>query len=162
MIFGNPDIFAIYIDFVKEWSYPDFREGIFAYIVKNQTIPKNCFDISISLSDYLAELKLHYDSNKKNERESQYIFELDTIKAYEILDRMRFPGIGNDQVWKYSLLLGDMIDYSNELYLVTFKDKEKLFFKEKGSEFIVSLELPKDTISDVFLEAYEWYLNNLI
>ena len=34
MIFGNPDYFAIYTDKIADWSYDNFDEGIFAYILK--------------------------------------------------------------------------------------------------------------------------------
>ncbi|WP_230657929.1 Imm42 family immunity protein [Psychrobacter sp. I-STPA10] len=161
MIFGNPDKFAIYIDEVKDWSYPDFKEGIFAYIIKNQIIPNNCFGISSTLSSYWSELILHYNSNQDLSRENQYIFELDDIEAYNLLDKMRFSDVDNSQAWTYSLLVGDMIDDSNEVYLVTFNDKEKIFFKAKDTGFITCLELSKGTIDKVLLDTYHWCLDNL-
>ena len=161
MIFGNPDKFAIYIDVVKDWSYPDFKEGVFAYIINNQITPQNCFSISSTLDSYWSELILQYNWKQGGCTENQYIFELNTVKAYELLHKMRFQGIDNDQVWEYSLLVGEMIDHSDEVYLVTFENKEKVFFKAKDTDSITCLELQKSTVSNVLLEAYKWCLDNL-
>lgn len=151
----------LYIDVVKDWSYLDFKEGVFAYIINNQITPQNCFSISSTLDSYWSELILQYNWKQGGCTENQYIFKLNTVKAYELLHKMRFQGIDNDQVWEYSLLVGEMIDHSDEVYLVTFENKEKVFFKAKDTDSITCLELQKSTVSNVLLEAYKWCLDNL-
>lgn len=158
MIFGNPDYFAIYVDKIADWSYENFDEGVFAYILKNEFFPKNTLNTSSTLGVCHGDLMLLRNNIKINLLDSSEIFNMDDNKIYNYLYELSF---NSDQVQdlRFLILIGEMIDTTEPIFAVSHNDKIKFIYLR--NKITASFEYKKDDFLNVLDNCIEWMTCNI-
>lgn len=158
MIFGNPDYFAIYTDKIADWSYENFDEGVFVYILKNEFFPKNIFNISSTLGVYHGDLILLKHNVITNLLDSSEIFNMDDRKIYNYLHDLSFK---SDQVQdlRFLILIGEMIDTTEPIFAVSHNDKIKFVYL--SNKIATSFECKKDDFLNTLDNCIEWMASNI-
>ncbi|WP_410472321.1 Imm42 family immunity protein [Faucicola mancuniensis] len=158
MIFGNPDYFAIYADKITNWSYDNFDEGAFAYILKNELFPKNIFFKSSTLGVYHGDLILLKENIQKGLLDSFSIFHMNNEQLYNFLYSLSFKSNDNQEL-KFLILIGEMIDDSEPIFAVSYDDKIKIIYLI--NEITNSIDLKKDDFLEILNSCIEWMSTNI-
>jgi len=159
MIAGNPDKFSIYFDIVEEWSNPSFAEGVFFYIVECKFYPREIPKESSTLNVCLNELMGLINKLSNYSVENESLFYLPKEEAYEKLNSIRFVPYekyilsGKEEDYTYSISIGEMLSYMDEIYLISSKSKEKILYKEQNSSEIYEAVFEKGYVLSVMKKA---------
>ena len=163
MIFGNPDKFSILIDVVEEWSSPDFKEGLFFYIIGDDFCVRRIPDNSATIAVYMHELSLTLKAKVVDGYESAYLFNLPTEQAYSELNAIRFVPFEEDipadavEDYTHSITVGDMLSDIDEIYLVSHDIQEKILYKAPNTGEILECVLEKGYAINTMKQALEWW-----
>ena len=159
MIVGNPDKFSIYFDIVEEWSNQSFTEGVFLYVVECKFYPREIPKESSSLSVCLNELKGMINKLENYSLENEMYFNLPKEEAYKKLSSRRFVPYeeylltGKKEDYTYSISIGEMLSYMDEIYLISSKNKEKILYKELNSSEIYEAVFEKGYVKSTMKKA---------
>lgn len=158
MIFGNPDYFAIYTDKIADWSYDNFDEGIFTYILKNEFFPKGIFLKSSTLGVYHGDLILLKENIQKGLLDSFSIFHMDNKNLYNCLHDLSFKSNDNQEL-RFLILIGEMIDDVEPIFAVSYDDKIKIIYLI--NDIADSIDLKKDEFLEILNNCIEWMSTNI-
>ncbi len=167
MIFGNPCDFAIYIDVVEEWSFPDSPEGMFAYIIKGEFLPLNITERSCTLGCYIVDLYRTIEWHKKTSVENAEYFHLPPDIAYPKLDAMaHFPFENNysdscDEDNTYDITVGEMLSDTKEIFLVSNLNLEKIIYYSEQEKKPKEVVIKKGKVDKVMSDVITWYEKNI-
>lgn len=155
MIFGNPDTFAIYVDKVQDWSYPDFDEGVFAYVLQNELFPKNPFGTSSTLGVYHGELTLLKNNIQANTIENEQLFGLDDDQLYQALIDISYPAVPDEQDLRHFMLIGEMADGKHFVFAVSYHEKIKFVYLNDGKP--TCIECNKTALLESMTQCLTWF-----
>ncbi len=168
MIFGNPCNFAIYIDIVEEWSFPDFPEGMFAYIIKGEFLPLNITERSCTLGSYISDIKSTIEYHKKISIENSEYFHLPPNISHPKLDaRAHFPLENNypdshDEDNTYDITVGEMLSDIREIFLVSNLNLEKVIYYSEREKKPKEIVLKKGEVDKIMQNVVTWYESCLV
>lgn len=151
MIIGDPFKFAISMEKVPTWSGGSFSNGIFNYIVGGRRFSSSSYNIELGSEVVsLKQLKCLFLSPENKE-----IYNMDTIKAFDSLEKITFPesyDIEND--YSYLISTSGLVECGYHFYLLNNKINARLIYgsANREQEFF-ELRLGKGYIESVIEEA---------
>lgn len=166
MIFGNPDKFAIFVDIVREWSNPDFEEGLFLYILGGSFCTSKLPENSATISVYMRELSSTIEKLSSNGYENPHIFNSPIAQAYSELSASRFVPFEEDtpddavEDYTHSITIGDMLrGIDDEIYLVSDGVNEKILCKNNLTKQVSGIVFEQGYVVEVMRNAVNWWSN---
>ncbi|MBF5013146.1 immunity 42 family protein [Burkholderia pseudomultivorans] len=134
MLFGNPDVFAIWCDSVELWSTDSFKNGCFSYFIGGNLIwsLNSTLGVDINLLSSVNCLG--------NDVRDDELFNLPALTSYERLVERAFPGMNSDarySDYKHLVSVGSLLDDGFRVFLVESGDRAKLIWGDRGDASIV-------------------------
>lgn len=125
MIFGDPDVFAIWLDKVDSWSNESFKNGSFGYFLGGELI----WSLRSTLGVDVHMLRSTYVMN--NSVEDETLFNLPPHMAYKNLCLRAFPSMDSEAEYSDFNNLVSSESLSDEgwnVFLVEFDVQAKIIF----------------------------------
>lgn len=149
MIFGNPNSFAVLIDKVDAWKYPDYpewTEGVFDFIFNNIYLSEKIISYTFNELFYDAEniyfLKMPYENKDFFYAPKEYAFE-EMLNAWNPYILNENPVLDQwDQTDKYLLnplemnAWVTMVSYQNQVRILGAMTDSLIPIPEKGNEWM--------------------------
>ena len=154
MLIGDPDGFAIWLDYVDSWSTEKFKNGAFGYFLGGNLL----WSLRSTLGDDVSSLEAFYCM--KNNVEDFELFELAPNYAFRKLYDLTYPEMscGVDNEWRHAVVPTSLSDEGYCIFLVEFEDKAKLIYgKNNNSENASEIIIRRNEFQRVILSATdEW------
>ncbi|MGK8208891.1 immunity 42 family protein [Burkholderia cenocepacia] len=134
VLVGNPNMFAIWFDFVESWSTERFKNGCFSYFIGGNLIwsLNSTLGVDINLLSSVNCLD--------NDVEDDELFNLPALTSYAKLVERAFPGVDSDAEYsdyKHLVSVGSLLDDGFRVFLVESGDRAKLIWGDRGDASIV-------------------------
>ncbi|WP_199027148.1 Imm42 family immunity protein [Ralstonia sp. ASV6] len=140
MIFGTPDIFAIWYDSVEPWSTERFDNGCFGYIVNGKLM----WSMNSTLSIDLYDMENLYCMN--NSVRNDTFFQLPAKKLITELQKLSFPTMDSNvekSDFTYFLSPQSLSDEGHDFFIVENGDLARIIYSNKDDESSI-LEITMD------------------
>ncbi|MDS0793016.1 immunity 42 family protein [Burkholderia pseudomultivorans] len=134
MLFGNPDVFAIWCDSVELWSTDHFKNGCFSYFIGGNLIWSLNSTIGVDIN-LLSSVNC-----MDGDVEDDELFNLPALTSYAKLVERAFPGMDSDAEYsdyKHLVSVGSLLDDGFRVFLVESGDRAKLIWSGRGDASIV-------------------------
>ncbi|TNH10880.1 hypothetical protein FIA56_11890 [Testudinibacter sp. TR-2022] len=115
MIYGCPDIFAVYADEIQCWSNNTFREGIICFYFNNKPFPEDFYNYTSTLEVNIKDLK---DSNLSKPNKNKELFGWRKLDLCIYFLKKRYPAhvfSSQEEYDKYPEDLYEIDDFSYSL-----------------------------------------------
>lgn len=174
MIFGDPHRFAIWIEYIPQWS-DAYKNGIFSLIINGNMYPDN---INVStLSADLYEI-IDNDCSLVSQPQNKSIFGLPTIEAFNSLFNLAYPEPSEEdeypeQNFDYCITSSNISDFGACFFAIANEDsvrliggkterlvknesEDKNYWENIKSPVIEDITLSKNEINKIINEVKEY------